>query len=121
MCRSSTVTQAAIKALASDLRSPGHHLAREALCLANRIKKVKKKAKKTKATITIRWTAGHEGIEGNKMADREAKEAAKGHTSDTKHLPCYLRKPLLINPSALKKAHSKRLKKEWHDAWRSLE
>jgi hypothetical protein len=45
--------QAAIKALASDLRSPGHHLAQEALRLAKRIEKVKKKSKRTKATITI--------------------------------------------------------------------
>ncbi len=45
--------QAAIKALASDLRSLGHHLAWEALHLAKLIEKAKKKSKKTKATITI--------------------------------------------------------------------
>jgi hypothetical protein len=45
--------QVAIKALTSDLRSPGHHLAWKALYLANCIEKVKKKSRKTKAMITI--------------------------------------------------------------------
>ena len=107
--------QAAIKAFESDLRNPGHHLMREALHIASKIQKKKKKKKgdKSKEALTIRWTAGHEGIEGNELADREAKEAAKGHTSDTKQLPCYLRKPILINLSAVKKAHNESLVKEW--------
>jgi ribonuclease HI len=112
--------QAAIKALASDLRSPGHHLVREALRIAGRLAKGGRKGKKKrKAVITIRWTAGHEGIEGNELADIEAKEAAKGCTSDTKHLPPYLRKPLLINPTAAKAAHNAALKSEWQNEWRN--
>jgi hypothetical protein len=113
--------QAAIKALASDLRKPGHHLARETLRIAYTIDKAKKKRTKNEATLTIRWTAGHEGIEGNELVDTEAKEAAKGRTSDTKQLPRYLRKPLLINPSAVKKAHSDELKREWKEDWRNSE
>jgi ribonuclease HI len=113
--------QAAIKALASDLRSPGHHLAWEALRLASNIEKARNKNKKSKATITIRWTAGHEGIAGNERADSEAKEAAKGCTSDTKHLPRYLRKPIVTNPSAVTKMHNKSLKDEWQYMWRNSE
>jgi len=46
--------QAAIKALVSDLRGPGHHLAPETICIVNSIeKKRKKKKKKGKAEITI--------------------------------------------------------------------
>jgi hypothetical protein len=56
-------------------------------------------------TITI--------TERNELVDREAKEAAKGHPSDMKLLPHYLRKPILTNSSALKKAHNKSLTKEW--------
>jgi hypothetical protein len=40
--------QAAIKAFTSDLRSPGHHLTREALCIASKISKEKKKGGKGK-------------------------------------------------------------------------
>ena len=112
--------QVAIKALSSDLRSPGHHLAWEALHIASRIAKKGRKSRKLgKTTITIRWTVGHEGIEGNELADKEAKEAAKGHTSDTKHLPPYLRKPLLINPTVAKAAHNAALKNEWQNEWRN--
>jgi len=45
--------QAAIKAFQSNLRSPGHHLAREALRLAHQIQHRKRK---TNYTLTIRWT-----------------------------------------------------------------
>jgi hypothetical protein len=57
--------------------------------------------------------AGHEGIEGNKLADREAKEAAKSRTSDTKLLPRYLRKLILTNSSTVMKGHNESLTKEW--------
>jgi hypothetical protein len=52
--------------------------------------------------------------------DKEAKEAAKGCMTDTKQLPKYLRKPILINPSAVKKAHNESLAKEWREEWRNL-
>jgi ribonuclease HI len=58
--------QAAIKAFDLELRNPGHHLAHEALRIAEHIKK---KRKRSKASLTIRWTAGHEGLEGNELAD----------------------------------------------------
>jgi ribonuclease HI len=105
--------QAAIKAFMLDLRNPGHHLMREALHIASKISKERKKGGKNKHALTIRWMAGHEGIEGNELADREAKEVAKGHTSDMKLLPCYLRKPVLTNSSTVKKAHNESLAKEW--------
>jgi hypothetical protein len=59
--------------------------------------------------------AGHEGIEGNELTDSEAKEVAKGCTTDTKLLPHYLRKPLVINSSAAKKAHNESLTTEWRE------
>jgi len=60
--------QAAIKAFQSNLRSPGQHLAREALRLAHQIHHRKRK---TKYALMLRWTAGHEGIEGNKAVDQD--------------------------------------------------
>jgi ribonuclease HI len=60
-------------------------------------KLLKKKRQKNKAVLTIHWTAGHKGLVGNELADKEAKEVAKGHALETEFLPSYLRKTLLIN------------------------
>jgi ribonuclease HI len=110
--------QAAIKAFSSELRSPGQHLAREALRMANRLQKKKGKARNR---IMIRWTAGHEGVEGNELADGEAKKAAEGKTSDKGTLPPYLRRGIPINPSAVKQHHNKQLKKQWRTQWHNSE
>ncbi len=53
------------------------------------------------------------------MVDREAKEVAKGCTSDTEHLPPYLRKPLLTDPTAVKAMHSTKLKSKWQNDWKN--
>jgi len=109
--------QAAIKAFQLNLRSPCYHLAREALCLAHQINYRKRK---TKYALMIRQTARHKGIKGNEAVDREVKKAAEGFTSDLTLLPLYLRKPLLTNPSAVKKAHNDWLKYKWTTIWRNL-
>jgi len=103
-----------INAFHSALRNPGHHLAREILQVANRTQKHRKKGR---YKLTIRWTAGHEGIKGNEDADRKAKRAAEGLTSDKQMLPSYLRKPLLINPAAAKRDHHEGLKERWQKEW----
>ncbi|KAI0281745.1 hypothetical protein BC826DRAFT_866296, partial [Russula brevipes] len=71
--------------------------------------------------ITIRWTAGHQGIEGNELADQEAKLAAHGSSSDTKLLPRYLRRKMLTNASAIKQAHKEKTKRAWTKQWRGSE
>jgi hypothetical protein len=108
--------QAALQAFNAEMKRPGHHLAREALKNAFQLQKRKKK---TKYKLTLRWTAGHAGISGNEKADREAKKAASGATSPAKQLPCYLRKPLPVNPSAVTRKHNNELKKKWKDEWRA--
>ena len=110
--------QAAIKAFHSALRNPGHHLAREMLWIANQVQKQRWKGK---YKLTIHWTAVHEGIEGNKDVDCKAKKAVKGKTSDKKNLPSYLRKPLLINPAAVKHAHHVDLMKKWKEEWKATD
>ena len=80
-----------------------------------------KKKGRCKLKLTLRWTAGHESIGGNELADREAKMAAEGLSSDKYLLPLYVRKPLPINPAAIKRAHHdtlKVLRKKW---WKALE
>ena len=86
-CMIGVDNQAALRAFQADPRSPGQHIAREATLTAKRIQT---RRRGTKYTLTLRWTAGHEGVEGNKLVDREAKTAANG-TSSAKHLlPLYL-------------------------------
>jgi ribonuclease HI len=113
-CSIAVDNQAAIRAFDSDMRRPGHHLAREVLKIANRMQK-RKNMRGYK--LTIRWTAGHSGIMGNERADSEAKKAASGKHTENKHLPVYLRKPLPINPAALKRSHGDALKKRWKADW----
>ena len=110
--------QAAIKAFDSELRKPGHHLAREALRIAEQLRNRRRGGK---YKLTLRWAAGHEGIEGNEHADREAKDAAGGKSSNKMHLPFYLRKPLLINPAAIRKTFHEKQKKEWTQEWKESE
>ena len=110
--------QVAIQSFHSELRNPGHHLSREIIRIANQIQKRRSKAK---YSLTIRWAAGHEGIQGNESADEEAKKAARGSSSDKPLLPHYLRKFLLINPAAVKRAHQDKLKNIWTKSWRISE
>ena len=114
-CSIAVDNQAALKAFDSDMRSPGHHPARETLLLANRTQKSRNKRK---YRLTLRWTAGHLGIVGNEKADSEAKRAVSGVSSIAKLLPSYLRKPLLISPTAVKRKHNDDLNKEWKGEWR---
>ena len=67
--------------------------------------------------LTFRWTAGHVGIKGNEEADKEAKKAAGGLTSDKKALPPLLRKTLKSNKSALRQNKKETLKKRWQQEW----
>ena len=113
-CLIAVDNQAALRAFDSDLRRPGHHLAREFLSLANRLQK---RRGKRKFKLAIKWSAGHCGIEGNERADREAKKAADGTNSLAERLPPLLRKPLLINPSAAKRAYNDELSNTWKKDW----
>ena len=115
-CMLGVDNQAAIRAFHSDLRKPGHHIAREIILLANRVQKHRRKVA---YSLTICWTAGHEGIAGNKAADKEAKKAAEGKTSEKHLLPPYLRKPLLTNPAAIKRTFHDKLKTKWFEDWRN--
>ena len=60
---------------------------------------------------------GHISIPGNEKADSKAKKAASGLSLINELLPPYLRKPLLINPSAVLRANNDTLNKEWSQDW----
>lgn len=70
--------------------------------------------------ISLRWISGHEGVEGNEMADLKAKEAARGKSSPKRRLPAYLRhKNLPISASASKQKFNEVLAERWATAWRA--
>ncbi len=58
--------------------APSHCIAMEIIHLAKLLNR--QRGSKNYA-LTMRWTAGHIGINGNKLVDKEAKKAAKGMSS----------------------------------------
>jgi len=117
-CSVAVDNQAALKAFNSELRKPRHHLTQEILLIANQIQKCRSEQK---YLLMLRWMAGHISIPGNKKVDREAKKAADNHTSDKEHLPPYLRKPLLINSSAVTRKRNDELNGKWKQDWHKTE
>lgn len=105
--------QVAIKALSSKFNKPSHYIAAEALQAAAKIQRNKGK----KFSLTIRWTAGHLGIPGNKEADKEAKKAAEGTTTGAMHLPKLLRKMFKYSKLAAIQEENMARKKCWTREW----
>ena len=107
--------QVAIKSLTSKMDKPGHYLAVEILDTASKFQRSKGK----KYSLSIKWTAGHSRIEGNEAADKEAKAAAEGKTSDVVQLPRMLKMPLKISRSAACQQINKQVKEEWVKTWKT--
>jgi ribonuclease HI len=116
-CRGTMIgadNQAAIKAVQNELSTPSHYIAKDILHTAQQIKK--RRGNKP-YMLTLRWTAGHEGIDGNELVDEEAKKAAKGQSSPPPTLPRLLRQKLKISTAALKQVHNKEVKTRWKNKW----
>jgi ribonuclease HI len=62
-------------------------------------------------SLTICWTAGHVGIDGNELVDTEAKTTAKGQSSNPSSLLCLLCWKLKASTAAMKQSHDKSIKK----------
>jgi ribonuclease HI len=108
--------QATIEAFSTNLRNSGHNVAREILRQGNMLRK---RTRSKKFSLTLRWTAGHVGIPGNELADKEAKRAAGGLSSEKSILPTYLRHELTINPSAIQRKRNTEIKQRWSNGWRN--
>ncbi|EIM91020.1 uncharacterized protein STEHIDRAFT_42404, partial [Stereum hirsutum FP-91666 SS1] len=67
--------------------------------------------------LEIRWVAGHEGAEGNELADVGAKSAAHGLSSPAADLPHILRSRLSYNCSALIQSFTSKIKASWASDW----
>ena len=110
--------QAGVKVILTELTHPRQYLAAEFLSTVAQIRK--KRGSKNYA-LTLCWTAGHTGIQGNEEADSEAKKAVKGYSSDAPLLPRILRRPLAASTSAVKQKHNSNTKSKWAKHWCTLE
>ncbi|TFY75555.1 hypothetical protein EWM64_g8458, partial [Hericium alpestre] len=108
--------QAAIHALSCTKPKPGHHLAAAFHSEAARLKAMQQGRG---YQLRIRWIAGHEGCEGNEMADVEAKAAAEGEGSSTDQLLKYLQKLIPDSLLAIKQAFLKTIRTRWEMQWRA--
>ncbi|KAI0250350.1 hypothetical protein BJV78DRAFT_1128125, partial [Lactifluus subvellereus] len=70
--------QAAVKAVLTELTHPGQYLAVD---FPHTAAQIEKKRGTSKYSLTLRWTAGRVGLQGNEEADKEEKKAAGGCTS----------------------------------------
>ena len=115
-CALNVDNQAALTAINSNMNKPGQHLAG---IIHEQAKKIQatKGGSNSRCKLTFRWSAGHVGIKGNETADKEAKSAAEGVSSDKRDLPAYLRKPVKHSLSAVRQAHNEKLKKKWTNTW----
>jgi ribonuclease HI len=111
--------QATIKSGDMFSTRPGHYLIDHFRRL---VMKLKKASQDRNFKVTVRWISGHDGVEGNEVADQEAKKAAEGHRNNSarRRLPPYLRKTVLpYSISALKQAQRQESSERWAHLWKN--
>jgi ribonuclease HI len=99
--------QATIDTLDLNKPAPSHYLVDEVHKLLGELAHTHPTAE-----VTVRWVPGHKGIEGNKLANMEAKRAATGDSSTWRSLPALLQKTLPISTSAAKCEYKDSTKRE---------
>ncbi|GJE98453.1 RNA-directed DNA polymerase from transposon X-element [Phanerochaete sordida] len=106
--------KAAVLALRSRRSTPGHHLLDAVHELAKAVT-----VRHPNIKLTVRWVPGHLGVDGNELADDEAKKAAQKESSPSTSLPSYLRNPSLpTSVSKLRQVHAAAIAKRADQQWR---
>lgn len=101
--------QAAIKATTHQKASPGQQLVES---IQKAIEELKKKRG---IAIKIVWVPGHQDIEGNKKADKEAEKAINEGDSNCEHLNNLHN--ILTSRSAVRQQHEQELKSRARQIW----
>ena len=105
---------ASLRATQNRKPHPAHYLVDELLLRINALQR-----RHPGIDFTLRWVPGHKGIEGNELADAEAKKAARGDSSPTQNLPTWLQKRGSLPKSVSKVRQTlnatvtKQAKEEW--------
>jgi ribonuclease HI len=113
-CALNINNQAALVIIKSKMKKSSQHLVASLLQIAKQL--IEHRGNR-KFKLTLRWTAGHVGIEGNEDADKEAKSMADGESLDWEHLPPCLHKKVGYSLSAICQARNDKLKKIWTTTW----
>jgi ribonuclease HI len=79
--------QAVIQSIAHIKSRPAQQILEQAHNMANQAAKPRRWRQ---VRLRISWTSGHDGVEGNEVADAEAKEASTGNSSMRSELPTFL-------------------------------
>ena len=108
--------QAVIRSGVRPTAKPRHYLL---LHFRTLVRHLQEKKDLDNTSLNLNWIAGHTDIEGNELADREAKLAALRSDKASPHhkLPKMLRTCLPLSTSAIKQAHEDHLQKKWHEEW----
>jgi len=112
--------QAAIRATAHSKARPAHHHLSK-LHEAIERQKAAASRREREREFKIVWVPGHEGVEGNKAVDAEAKLAAEGPDGSSllTMVPGDLYDEPPANASARRQHHTKALREQWETTWRA--